>query len=73
MSRDLSIIIPVYNSENTIEECLKNIINEAKSFNYEIIVVDDCSKDKTADVVNKFDNIKLIKLKKIWELVMHEI
>ena len=64
MSRDLSIIIRVYNSENIIEECLKNIINEAKSFNYEIIVVDDCSKDKTADVVNKFDNIKLIKLKK---------
>ena len=52
MSRDLSIIIPVYNSENIIEECLKNIINEAKSFNYEIIVVDDCSKDKTTDVVN---------------------
>ena len=60
----VSIIVPAYNSEKNIEKCLKSIFNESKNFESEIIVIDDCSTDKTSEVVKKFKAIKLIKLKK---------
>ena len=59
-----SIIIPAYNSEETIEPCLEKIINESKNFESEIIVVDDNSNDKTVEIVKKFKSVKLIKLSK---------
>ena len=59
-----SIIVPTYNSESTIEECLQNICNESKNFKSEIIVIDDFSKDKTLEILETFKTIKLIKLKK---------
>ena len=60
----ISIIVPAYNSEKNIEECLKSICNESKNFESEIIVIDDGSIDKTSEIVKKFKTIKLIKLKK---------
>jgi glycosyltransferase involved in cell wall biosynthesis len=57
-----SIIIPAYNSEETIEPCLEKIINESKNFESEIIVVDDNSDDRTTEIVKKFKSVKLIKL-----------
>ncbi len=69
----ISIIVPAYNSEKNIEECLKSICNESKKFESEIIVIDDGSIDKTSEIVKKFKIIKLIKLKKIKALVMYAI
>ena len=60
----VSIIVPTYNSQETIEECLINILEESKSFDSEIIVVDDNSKDKTIEIIKKFKLIKLIELEK---------
>lgn len=54
----LSVIIPVYNEEKTIAEIVKQI-KSVKSFNKEIIVVDDASCDSTP---NKLKNIKGIKI-----------
>lgn len=53
---DLSIIIPAYNEEKRIEKTIQNIVSYlAKKFadNYEIIIVDDRSKDKTVEIVKK--------------------
>lgn len=49
----LSVIIPAYNESRHIKENLFRVNNflSAKSFQYEIIVVDDGSSDTTADVV----------------------
>jgi len=58
----VSIIIPSYNSEKTIRSCLDKISEESKKLKSEIIVVDDCSTDKTVEVIKTFENIKLIKL-----------
>ena len=54
----VSIIIPAYNSEETIELCLEKVINESKNFESEIIVVDDNSDDRTAEIVKKFKSVK---------------
>ena len=52
----LSIIIPVYNEEKTIETILERIRNVQLDFNFEkeIILVDDCSSDKSIDLINQF-------------------
>jgi len=60
----LSIIIPAYNSEKIIKDCLNKIIKETKKIKSEIIVVDDKSTDETVKVVKKIKGVKLIKLKK---------
>ena len=52
MAIDLSIIVPVYNVEEYIEECLYSIIHQQKnSLSYEIIVVDDGSPDRSIELV----------------------
>ena len=61
---EISIIIPAYNAEKTIESCLNNIINETKNLSSEIIVIDDCSSDKTLEKLKQFQSIKVVKLKK---------
>jgi glycosyltransferase involved in cell wall biosynthesis len=55
----VSIIIPTYNSEKTVEKCLLSL-NEQTTRLFEIIVVDGGSKDATIEIMRKFDNIKLV-------------
>jgi len=57
-----SIIIPTYNSEKYIENCLGKILKQTYK-NIEIIVVDDCSTDDTVKVLEKYENIKIYKTK----------
>ena len=49
----ISIIIPIYNSENFIWRCLDSLINQTYK-NIEIICVDDWSKDKSLNIVNNY-------------------
>lgn len=54
---DISFIIPVFNSQNTIERCIDSITRIGLSDNqFEIIVVDDCSTDDTLGVLNGLAN-----------------
>ena len=46
MNKKLSIIIPCYNEENTIAQIIQKIV-KVVNYPYEIIVIDDCSTDKT--------------------------
>ncbi len=48
-STTVSVIIPVYQEEESLESCLSNLINtlEAAGLDYEIIVVDDGSTDRS--------------------------
>lgn len=62
----LSIVIPCYNEEETLETCLEKVLEiSSKELELEIIIVDDCSKDKSLEIAeqlaakNKF--IKVLK------------
>lgn len=46
-----SVIIPAYNAEDTIERCLQSLLIQKRE-DVEIIVVNDGSTDKTADIIN---------------------
>lgn len=56
-----SIIIPVYNGENTIERAIKSVLNQEYS-DFEIIVVENGSNDKTSKIVDSYLKDKRIKL-----------
>lgn len=57
----ISVIIPAYNAENLISECLEALLNQTvDTSRYEILVVDDGSVDNTSAVVRSFKNIRLI-------------
>lgn len=49
----ISVIIPVYNEENDILECLYSLDKQVQ-VSFEVIVVDDGSKDQTVDLINSF-------------------
>ena len=49
----ISVIVPVYNSEKTIKECIKSILNQTYK-DYDIIIVDNNSKDSTAKIIKKY-------------------
>ena len=46
----ISVIIPLYNTEKYIGDCLDSIFNQTFT-NFEVIVVDDCSTDNSAQIV----------------------
>ena len=48
-----SIIIPVYNSANTIRECLESIVSQSFS-DFEVIIVNDGSTDNTEEIIKSF-------------------
>jgi len=60
----ISIIIPCYNEEKTLNEIVNKVLC-FKSFDKELIIVDDCSSDNTEfiinDLVSKYDEIKSIR------------
>ena len=60
----LSIVIPVFNERNNIENLIKKIISILKKKKIEIIVVDDSSTDGTTQLLKnikkKYSNLKVI-------------
>ncbi len=52
----ISILICSYNSSKYLERCLNSVINQTYE-NIEIICVDDCSTDKTPQILNKYKKI----------------
>ena len=48
---NLSIILPVYNVEQTLQRCVKSVLEQSFT-NYEIILIDDGSTDKSGQMID---------------------
>ncbi|HIR26208.1 MAG TPA: glycosyltransferase [Candidatus Egerieimonas faecigallinarum] len=51
--KKVSIIIPVYNRENTIERCLDSILTQTYK-NLEVIIINDGSTDRSGEIINAY-------------------
>lgn len=57
----VSIIIPLYNRENTIQRSVDSILNQTYT-NIEVIIVDDGSTDKSVDMLKKYADDSRVKV-----------
>jgi len=53
MKPKVSVIIPIYNAEKTLERCLESVLGQTYE-NYDLILVDNNSTDSTKNIINKF-------------------
>ncbi|MDE2232278.1 MAG: glycosyltransferase, partial [Candidatus Omnitrophica bacterium] len=54
----VSVIVPAYNASATIGRTLEALSRQKCSQPFEVIVVDDGSRDNTADIVRSFSSVK---------------
>ncbi len=55
----VSIITPVYNSAKYIGDTIKSVLSQTYQ-NWEMIIIDDCSKDESVSVIKSFNDSRLI-------------
>ncbi|GAF75432.1 unnamed protein product, partial [marine sediment metagenome] len=60
----VSVVVTCYNEEKNIGECLKSLVKQVYIGDYEIVIVDGNSQDRTQDIIKEFikthSNIRLI-------------
>jgi glycosyltransferase involved in cell wall biosynthesis len=56
----ISLIIPAYNEEKYIGTCLEYVLKNAHGLLHEIIVVDNASTDRTAEIARRFSGVEVI-------------
>lgn len=59
----ISVIIPVYNSEKTIKRCLDSLLKQSYPY-FELIVVNDGSKDHSKDIIDSYDDERIVAIHK---------
>lgn len=60
---DLQIIVPVYNVESYLEDCIQSILSQQTSFSYKVIFINDGSTDTSNVILDKYKrnlNVEII-------------
>ena len=63
---EVSIILPVYNSEKYIKNTINSVLNQTYK-DWELIIIDDASTDNSLKIINEFkiDSFRIIKNERI--------
>ena len=61
--KNISFLIATYNSEKIISETIQSAVDACRNakFNFEIVIIDDCSTDKTFEVLIDLKKKKIFK------------
>ncbi|MBN1353399.1 MAG: glycosyltransferase, partial [Candidatus Omnitrophica bacterium] len=61
----VTVLMPVYNGERFLREAVKSILNQTYT-DYELLIIDDASRDSSAEIINSFSDrrIRFVKNKK---------
>ena len=63
VKKNIDVIIPCYNVEETIEDCIKSLRNQSLLKNkYNCFFINDYSKDSTGVILDKYKSIENIKV-----------
>lgn len=54
----VSVLMPVYNCESYIRESVKSILDQSFT-DFELIIIDDCSNDKTVEIIKSIDDKRI--------------
>ncbi|EFO54161.1 glycosyl transferase, group 2 family protein [Streptococcus infantis SK1302] len=61
MKFEISVVIPVYNAEKTIKNCVDSALKQNLE-SLEVILVNDGSNDSTAEILNQYDSNTRVKI-----------
>ncbi|WP_346207846.1 glycosyltransferase family 2 protein [Caldifermentibacillus hisashii] len=59
---DLKIIVPAYNVEVYIDECLGSIFSQKTDYTFSVVVINDGSTDNTRKILNKYERINNLQI-----------
>ena len=54
----ISVILPAYNAENYLSEAIKSILKQT-FYNYELIIIDDGSSDRTSEIIHSYQDSRI--------------
>jgi len=55
---DITVLMPVYNGEKFLAQAIDSIFNQ-RFDNFEFLIIDDCSKDKSRDIIRLYEDKRL--------------
>jgi len=55
----ISVVLTTFNNEKTILHSIKSILNQSY-FNFELIIINDCSTDETQKIINSFNDSRIV-------------
>src|SRR3984885_12047473 len=62
----VSVAITFYNQEKFIRETLDSVLSQKTNFNYEIVIGEDCSSDKSREILNEYEKLHSDKIHNLY-------
>ena len=59
---NVEIVIPVYNTELYVEECIESVLNQKTHYSFRVVIVNDGSTDNSPEIINRYASDKRVRI-----------